>query len=118
MRATEPPSLSTHVLDTERGGPAAGVPVTLSRVQDGGSLVPLDAGETDHDGRVPGLGGAALEPGLYQLHFDAAAYFGAQAGDAPFLTGVVIEFRVQPDGGHYHVPLLLSRYSCTSYRGS
>jgi 5-hydroxyisourate hydrolase len=107
------PTLSTHVLDTERGLPAAGVPVELSR--DGQSLAQA---ETDADGRIADLAGGPLGEGQYQLAFDVAAYFRVQGRQAPFLQRVSIEFLAQAVDRHYHVPLLLSPYACTSYRGS
>jgi 5-hydroxyisourate hydrolase len=110
------PSLSTHVLDTELGVPAAGVPVTLAR-QDGDTLVAVATATTDQDGRIRDLAPALLA-GAYQLTFDVAAYLRQQGRPITFLRRVVIEFDAQADGGHYHVPLLVSRYSCTSYRGS
>ena len=116
MTATREPTLSTHVLDTERGVPAAGVPISLSR-WDGDVLVPLATKEPDGAGRIREFA-AALDPGTYQIRFDAAAYFARQGRDAPFLQSVVVEFRIADDGGHYHVPLLMSPYSCVSYRGS
>jgi 5-hydroxyisourate hydrolase len=93
-------SLSTHVLDVERGRPARGVRVELWRDE----LV--TSGETDGDGRIAELG-ADLEPGTYRLLFRP---------DSPFFKSVGIE--VALDDGHYHVPLLVSSYSCTTYRGS
>jgi 5-hydroxyisourate hydrolase len=93
-------SLSTHVLDVERGRPARGVRVELWR----DDLV--TTGETDEDGRIAELG-ADLEPGVYRLLFRP---------DSPFFKGVGIE--VALEDGHYHVPLLVSSYSCTIYRGS
>ena len=93
-------SISTHVLDVERGRPAAGVRVELW--QD--DLV--TAGETDGDGRIAQLA-ADLEPGVYRLLFRP---------DSPFFKGVGIE--VALEDGHYHVPLLVSSYSCVTYRGS
>lgn len=111
------PSISTHVLDTERGEPAAGVPVTLAR-WDGSRLVRLTEAETDDDGRVPDLLDGSLEVGAYQIVFDVAAYFRELDGDVPFLSRVAIDFEVLDDGRHYHVPLLVSRYACSSYRGS
>ena len=93
-------SISTHVLDVERGRPARGVRVELW--QD--DLV--TAGETDGDGRIAQLA-ADLEPGVYRLLFRP---------DSPFFKGVGIE--VALEDGHYHVPLLVSSYSCTTYRGS
>ncbi len=93
-------SLSTHVLDVERGRPADGVRVELWQDE----LV--SAGETDSDGRIAQLA-ADLEPGVYRLLFRP---------DSPFFKGVGIE--VALEDGHYHVPLLVSSYSCTTYRGS
>ena len=93
-------SISTHVLDVERGRPARGVRVELW--QD--DLV--TTGETDDDGRIAQLA-ADLEPGVYRLLFRP---------DSPFFKGVGIE--VALEDGHYHVPLLVSSYSCTTYRGS
>jgi len=93
-------SLSTHVLDVERGRPAAGVRVELWQED----LVA--EGETDADGRIAQLG-ADLAPGTYRLLFRP---------DSPFFKGVGVE--VALDDGHYHVPLLVSSYSCTTYRGS
>jgi 5-hydroxyisourate hydrolase len=93
-------SLSTHVLDVERGRPAVGVRVELWR----DDLV--TAGETDDDGRIAELA-SGLEPGVYRLLFRPSS---------PFFRGVGIE--VELENGHYHVPLLVSSYSCTTYRGS
>jgi 5-hydroxyisourate hydrolase len=93
-------SISTHVLDVERGKPAGGVRVELWQEE----LV--TAGETDGDGRIVELA-ADLQPGVYRLLFRP---------DSPFFRGVGIE--VSLDEGHYHVPLLVSSYSCVTYRGS
>jgi 5-hydroxyisourate hydrolase len=93
-------SLSTHVLDVERGRPAKGVRVELWQDD------LLTAGETDDDGRISELA-AELEPGVYRLLFRP---------DSPFFKAVGIE--VALEDGHYHVPLLVSSYSCTTYRGS
>lgn len=117
MSTTHRPSISTHVLDTERGIPAVGVPVSLARQEDE-QLRVLVSAHTNHDGRIQDLLNSALEPGTYQIVFDVAAYFRADGGDAPFLRRVTIDFEVRDVGRHYHVPLLLSRYSCASYRGS
>jgi 5-hydroxyisourate hydrolase len=94
-------SLSTHVLDTERGRPAPGVRVELLRGDDH-----VAAGETNDDGRVGELA-AGLERGSYRLVFHPPS---------PFFRRVELELAL--DEGHYHVPLLLSPYSCTTYRGS
>ena len=94
-------SVSTHVLDTGEGGPAAGVRVELTR---GGELVA--AGETDGDGRIRELA-SGLEPGSYALVFWPPS---------PFFRRVEVE--VELTEGHYHVPLLVSPYGCATYRGS
>jgi 5-hydroxyisourate hydrolase len=94
-------SISTHVLDTARGEPAAGVRVELYR---DGSLVASD--ETDADGRIRDLA-AGLDPGSYALVFHPPSDFFRR-------VELVLELR----DGHYHVPLLVSPYSCTTYRGS
>jgi 5-hydroxyisourate hydrolase len=117
MSIPQHPSLSTHVLDTERGEPAAGVPIALLR-WDGGDLVMLAAYETNSDGRIPSFTDEPLPVGAYQLAFDVAAYFRKQGLDIAFLSKVIVEFQVLDKQRHYHVPLLLSRYSCASYRGS
>jgi 5-hydroxyisourate hydrolase len=110
------PSLSTHVLDVEAGIPAVGVPVSLAR-QEGEDFVHVTTAATDADGRIRELA-PTLPAGAYQLVFDVAAYLRQQGRAVTFLRRVVVEFELQADGGHYHVPLLVSRYSCTSYRGS
>ena len=96
-------TLSTHVLDTAAGRPAAGVPVTL--LDASGQVVAENV--TDTDGRIGSLGGE-LAAGTYRLRF---------ATDGPFHPEVVIAFRVTADE-HHHVPLLLSPYGYTTYRGS
>lgn len=107
-------TLSTHVLDVERGSPAAGVPIALFRGEDR-----LAAAETNADGRIADIaGGSALEAGSYRIVFDVAAYFASLGRAAPFLQRVSIDFQVNSTDSHYHVPLLLSPYACTSYRGS
>ena len=107
-------TLSTHVLDIERGAPAAGVPIALYRGEQR-----LSQAETNIDGRIADLaGGASLEAGSYRLVFDVAAYFAHQGRGTPFLERVSIEFQVNSADPHYHLPLLLSPYACTSYRGS
>ncbi|MET9491698.1 hydroxyisourate hydrolase [Nocardia sp. NPDC006630] len=104
-------SLSTHVLDAVRGTPAAGVEVTLFAW--GGDE--LGSGFTDADGRIAGLGGE-LAAGDYRLLFATGAYFEAQAVDA-FYPEVSIAFSVIEER-HYHVPLLLSPFAFSTYRGS
>jgi 5-hydroxyisourate hydrolase len=106
-------TLSTHVLDVERGVPAARVAVTLHA----GDRV-LANTTTNRDGRIADLAGRSVDPGTYRLVFEVAAYFEAQGRPAPFLQRVSIEFRLDGSQPHVHVPLLLSPYACTSYRGS
>jgi 5-hydroxyisourate hydrolase len=107
-------SLSTHVLDLAHGGPAAGMGVRLLRA---GEV--LAAGSTDADGRFRGP--PALTAGAYRLEFAAADYFRtrvATLGDPPFLDVVALEFCVTGTEEHYHVPLLLSPFGYSTYRGS
>jgi 5-hydroxyisourate hydrolase len=106
-------TLSTHVLDTEKGTPAAGVGVALYREDR-----PLARAETNADGRITNVAGDSLDPDTYRLVFDVAAYYAAQGRDAPFLQRISVEFRVAAADMHYHVPLLLSPYAFTTYRGS
>jgi|SRR5579871_958886 len=109
--------LSTHVLDMARGRPAAGLAVQLHAVR-GGQRQSLKRGITDADGR---LGRVELPAGVYELIFEAGHYFresGQELPDPPFLDEVVIRFGVADPEGHYHVPLLLSPYGYSTYRGS
>ena len=111
-------TISTHVLDNERGQPAVGVRVTLER-HDGTRFATLTEATTNEDGRVPDLLPAGpLEAGVYRIGFDAAAYFAERGGEVPFVRVVTIEFEIVDTGRHYHVPLLMTRFACTSYRGS
>ena len=107
--------LSTHVLDTARGRPGAGIPVELYRLEnETGTLVAKAT--TNRDGRTdaPLLEGAGLRPGTYQLVFHIGAYF---AGEG-FLDVVPIRFEIADTAAHYHVPLLCSPWGYTTYRGS
>ncbi len=111
-------SISTHVLDTARGRPAAGVPVRLELKAEGGWRG-LGRGTPDADGRQRNLlrEGDALEEGDYRLVFDAGAYFEAQGAEG-FYAEVTVAFVVRDASAHYHVPLLLSPYGYSTYRGS
>ena len=106
-------SLSTHVLDTHLGRPAAGVLVTLSRVE-GERTARIAEGRTDGDGRVAKLA-ERLDPGTYRLAFDVGAYYRAQ-GATPLVGRVALDLAVT--SGHYHVPLLASPFAAVAYRGS
>jgi 5-hydroxyisourate hydrolase len=114
--------LTTHVLDTARGRPAAGVGIVLVRDPDGERRTVASV-RTNPDGRTdaPLLEGDALEAGAYELVFDVGAYFdgsGLDAGDPAFLGRVPVRFSVGDPGAHYHVPLLVSPWSYSTYRGS
>lgn len=108
--------ITTHVLDTSRGRPAAGVPVVLERAVDSG-WQSVGHGTTDADGRVGDLLLSAPEDGRYRLTFDTSVYFRA-VGEAGFYPEVSVNFVVENGGGHYHVPLLLSPFGYSTYRGS
>ncbi len=105
-------SLSTHVLNAVTGKPAVGVPVTLTD-DDGATLA---TGDTDDDGRIKALADA-LPVGIYRLAFDTRCYF-ATLGIEGFYPEVVIAFEITEPDAHHHVPLLLSPYSYSTYRGS
>lgn len=108
-------AVTTHVLDTGLGQPAAGVPVRLVHVSPEGARV-VGESATDTDGRVPELGPDDLDPGTYQLVFDTAAY-AAATGQRCFFPEVTLTFLVA-DASHHHVPLLLSPFAYSTYRGS
>jgi 5-hydroxyisourate hydrolase len=106
-------AITTHVLDTARGRPAAGVAVTLER---GPDWTEVGSGRTGDDGRLAELGSPEA-PGPYRLRFDTGAWFEA-AGTPAFFPEVTIQFTVERPGEHHHVPLLLSPFGYTTYRGS
>lgn len=115
-------SLSTHVLDTARGKPAAGLEINLYAIE-GAERRLLKTVKTNANGRTdePLLSGDAMETGIYELVFAAGAYLRSQQEslpNPPFLDQVVIRFGVADARGHYHVPLLLSAYGYSTYRGS
>ena len=113
--------LSTHILDTMSGSPAAGVPVKLYAVE-GQSHRLLTETVTNADGRTdaPVLAAGAMTPGVYELVFDVSGYFAARGveGEVPFLGVIPIRFGIDSPDEHYHVPLLVSPYSFSTYRGS
>lgn len=112
-------TISTHVLDTSLGAPAAGIRVQIARVDAAGSSVVLGEGITNTDGRVPALApiGAALVAGRYRLRFEVATYFSLTKRPS-FYDEITIDFRVTDTAAHYHVPLLLSPFGYSTYRGS
>jgi 5-hydroxyisourate hydrolase len=114
--------LSTHVLDTAHGCPAAGMKVTLQRLDAAGPAL-LRELTLDDDGRAGGplLDAAAMAVGRYRLIFDVAPYFRARGlvlPEPPFIDVVQLDFGIADAAGHYHVPLLVSPYSYSTYRGS
>jgi 5-hydroxyisourate hydrolase len=115
-------AITTHVLDVARGRPAAGVPITLDLAESGGadaSWRRLGHGVTDRDGRLRDLLADGERPaiGVYRLTFDTAAYFAA-AGQESFYPLVQVVFRLTRPDEHHHVPLLLSPFGYSTYRGS
>lgn len=107
-------SLSSHVLNAMTGRPAEGVAVRLDEQVDGGWRTTAQA-STDADGRIGALGDPGA--GTHRLHFDTGGYFGA-AGVATFYPEVTITFTVVDPAAHHHVPLLLSPFAFSTYRGS
>jgi 5-hydroxyisourate hydrolase len=111
--------ISTHVLDTATGKPAAGVPVRLFRREHSDAWRQLAPARTDSDGRCAQLlpDGEKLAPGEYRLEFDTASYYAAQHIDGLYPT-VQITFHVRAGETHFHIPLLLSPNGYTTYRGT
>jgi len=114
--------LTTHVLDTMNGCPAAGMKVRLYAMA-GANATLLKELALNHDGRAdaPLLEGDALRPGAYRLVFEVAAYFrgcGIALPDPPFLDAVPLDFGLADTAAHYHVPLLASPWAYSTYRGS
>jgi 5-hydroxyisourate hydrolase len=106
-------TLSTHVLDTALGKPATGIPVTLAS-----GAKPLGRALTDADGRVREFAGVgSLEAGTYTLTFAVAEYFKA-GGRSSLYSNIAVEFHIPDATGHYHIPLLLSPFGYSTYRGS
>jgi 5-hydroxyisourate hydrolase len=111
--------ISTHILDLTKGQPAASVKVTLLIFDAKGHWTDKAAAKTDFEGRCRALTpeDQAVAPGTYRLRFDTGAYFAAQ-GTQPFFPYVEITFSVTDAAKHYHVPLLLSPFGYSTYRGS
>jgi 5-hydroxyisourate hydrolase len=115
--------LSTHVLDTANGCPAAGMQVKLLRLQADGSAQELRRLTLNADGRADGplLEGQTLQRGRYRLVFSVAPYFrarGTALPEVPFVDEVPLDFGIDDTAAHYHVPLLVSPWSYSTYRGS
>lgn len=108
--------ITTHVLDAAQGAPAAGIPVTLESSAEGG-WSNVAQGVTDADGRVRDLGPERLESGVYRLTFGVGDYF-ASSGTDTFYPEVTVTCRIDAEQAHYHVPILISPFAYSTYRGS
>jgi 5-hydroxyisourate hydrolase len=123
MRAEALAGLTTHVLDTSRGRPAAGLRIDFSVVEPDGRTRLIKTVMTNADGRseTPLLAPSEMKIGCYELVFHVAAYFrasGMALPDPPFLDQVPVRFAIAEPAAHYHVPLLVSPYGYVTYRGS
>jgi 5-hydroxyisourate hydrolase len=112
-------AITTHVLDTARGRPAAGIPVRLEHRGRGGEWQAVGRGDTDDDGRLGSLypAGVPLTAGVYRITFQTHGYFESLGVDA-FYPEVVVVFETAPGEPHYHVPLLIGPFAFTTYRGT
>jgi len=110
--------LTTHVLDTANGVPAKNMSLRLIKLN-GETKTTIVEAQTNSDGRcdAPLLEGDSMQAGVYELEFEAGAYFGKSSNNM-FLDCVVLRFGINDPGSHYHVPLLVSPYSYSTYRGS
>lgn len=111
--------ITTHVLDTSRGRPAVGVRVSLAFHEEKASWTALADGVTNSDGRISDFlpESTKLATGVYRLTFDTASYF-QDSGVEGFYPSIVITFQIRDPAAHYHVPVLLSPYGYSTYRGS
>ncbi len=112
------PTISTHVLDTEQGGPAEGVHVSLYRLGEDNRPVRLTQALTDSDGRIRDLLERPMAPGDYRLEFNLAGETTPGTGDGRFFRRLSVDLRIDDTTRSYHVPLLLAPFSMTTYRGS
>ena len=112
-------TLSTHVLYTSQGRPAAGITISLERLNAGEGWTPLSEAATDDDGRVKHfvLAEPNLGPGTYRLVFSVEKYF-KELNQQTFYPEVSVAFLIEPGAEHYHVPLLISPFGYSTYRGS
>lgn len=117
MAETEP-TISTHVLDTEAGRPAAGVHVSLFKLGEDGRPIRLTQTLTDDDGRVRDLLGRPMSPGEYRLEFALVGRTTPEADADRFFRRVAIDLRIDDVTRSYHVPLLMAPFALTTYRGS
>ena len=111
--------LTTHILDTSMGTPAKEVEIKLYKRNDS-SLKLINSAKTNEDGRcnVPLLSGSLFEEGCYEIEFNIGHYYATKDIDCPFLKDVVIRFYISNSDENYHVPLLISPFSYSTYRGS
>lgn len=117
MSQNKTSQITTHVLDTSIGQPALGVPIYLYQQIDG-QWEEIGCGITNHDGRVNGLLDQRVLPaGIYRMHFDTKRYFSSKQQNG-FYPYVDVVFELDESGSHYHVPLLLSPFGYSTYRGS
>ena len=112
------PTISTHVLDAELGGPAAGIHVTLYRLGEDNRAVRLTQALTDADGRIQDLLDRPMAPGDYRIEFNLAGERAPGTGDERFFRRLTLDLRIDDANRSYHVPLLLSPFAMTTYRGS
>jgi len=112
------PTISTHVLDTETGGPAVGVHVSLYKLGEDARPIRLTQALTDSDGRIRDLLDRPMSAGDYRLEFILSGRTIAEADDTRFFRKIAIDLRVEDVTRSYHVPLMLAPYSMTTYRGS
>jgi 5-hydroxyisourate hydrolase len=115
---TPTPTISTHVLDAERGAPAVGIHVTLYKLGEDDRPIRLTQTLTDDDGRVRDLLERPLSPGTYRLEFNLAGRAAGEGSEDRFFRRLSIDLRVEDLARSYHVPLLLAPFSMTTYRGS
>lgn len=109
-------SISCHVLDTARGRPASGVAISLARLDATGAWLTIASASTNTDGRVASFAEASLTPGTYRVRFETKSYFAPD--QAVFYPYVDVVFAIDQPHDHYHIPLLISPYGYTTYRGS